>query len=93
MAGQIGVTQLLLLCTQATIIGKFCFWQSDLIEANTGILSAPLRETRQQWTKLFQTKLVNLFASSSPDLLKTEMSGNGTGYQVSDAEPCQTMPH
>lgn len=45
--------------------------------------SAPLRETRQQWTKLFQTKLVNLFASSSPDLLKTEMSGNGTGYQVS----------
>ncbi|KUI59563.1 putative beta-galactosidase C [Cytospora mali] len=45
--------------------------------------SAPLRETRQQWTKLFQTKLVNLFASSSPDLLKTEMYGNGTGYHVS----------
>ncbi|ROW12073.1 hypothetical protein VMCG_00471 [Cytospora schulzeri] len=45
--------------------------------------SAPLRETRQQWTKLFQTKLVNLFASSSPDLLEVEMVGNGTGYQVS----------
>ncbi|KAK7728732.1 hypothetical protein SLS53_009385 [Cytospora paraplurivora] len=45
--------------------------------------AAPLRETRQQWTKLFQTKLVNLFASSSPDLLKTEMFGNGTGFQVS----------
>lgn len=47
------------------------------------ISSAPIRETRQQWDKLFQTKLVNLFSSSSPDLLKTEMVGNGTGYQVS----------
>ncbi|KAL1880615.1 hypothetical protein Daus18300_001226 [Diaporthe australafricana] len=47
--------------------------------------SAPLRETRQQWDKLFQTKLVNFFASSSPDLLKTDMVGNGTGYQVSSS--------
>ncbi|KAJ9154763.1 Glycosyl hydrolase family 35 [Pleurostoma richardsiae] len=45
--------------------------------------SAPLRETREQWDKLFQTKLVNMFAASSPDLLVTEMVGNGTGYQVS----------
>lgn len=38
------------------------------------------------WTKMAQTKLVNLFATSNPDLLKTEMIGNGTGYQVdSDA--------
>lgn len=41
-----------------------------------------MRETRQLWPKMSQTKLVNLFASSSPDLLKTEMVGNGTGYQV-----------
>lgn len=46
------------------------------------LLSAPVRETRQLWSKMLQTKLVNLFASSSPDLLKTEMAGNGTGYQV-----------
>ncbi len=46
--------------------------------------SAPLRETRQQWNKLYQTKLVNMFATSSPDLLKTEMVGNGTGFRVSD---------
>lgn len=45
--------------------------------------SAPLRETRQQTAKLFQTKLVNLFATSSPDLLKTVMIGNGTGFRVS----------
>ncbi|KAK3940357.1 family 35 glycosyl hydrolase [Diplogelasinospora grovesii] len=45
--------------------------------------SAPLRETRQQQTKLLQTKLVNMFASSSPDLLKTYMVGNGTGFRVS----------
>ena len=45
--------------------------------------SAPLRETRQQWTKLFQTKLVNMFATSSPELLTTYMVGNGTGYRVS----------
>lgn len=47
--------------------------------------SAPLRETRQQWNKLFQTKLVNMFATSSPDLLTTYMVGNGTGFRVSDA--------
>jgi hypothetical protein len=45
--------------------------------------SAPLRETRQQWNKLFQTKLVNMFAASSPDLLKTVMVGNGTNYKTS----------
>ncbi|CAK7214120.1 hypothetical protein SBRCBS47491_002041 [Sporothrix bragantina] len=45
--------------------------------------SAPIRETRQQTTKLFQTKLVNLFATSSPDLLQTIMVGNGTGFRVS----------
>lgn len=49
--------------------------------------SAPIRETRQQWDKLFQTKLVNLFSSSSPDLLETEMAGNGTGYKVSTVMP------
>ncbi|KAG8156667.1 hypothetical protein KVR01_013458 [Diaporthe batatas] len=48
--------------------------------------SAPIRETRQQWDKLFQTKLVNLFSSSSPDLLETEMAGNGTGYKVSSTD-------
>jgi beta-galactosidase len=45
--------------------------------------SAPLRETREQWTKIFQTKLVNMFATSSPALLETYMVGNGTGYRVS----------
>ncbi|OAA54121.1 beta-galactosidase [Niveomyces insectorum RCEF 264] len=45
--------------------------------------SALLRETRQQTTKLFQTKLVNLFATTSPDLLKTDMLGNGTGFRTS----------
>ncbi|KAF6831518.1 beta-galactosidase [Colletotrichum plurivorum] len=45
--------------------------------------SAPLRETREQWTKLFQTKLIGLFTRVSSDLLKVEMVGNGTGYQVS----------
>ncbi|CAK7213199.1 hypothetical protein SCUCBS95973_001719 [Sporothrix curviconia] len=45
--------------------------------------SAPLRETRQQTTKLFQTKLVNLFATSSPGLLQTAMVGNGTGFRGS----------
>jgi beta-galactosidase len=45
--------------------------------------SAPLRETRQQWDKLFQTKLVNMFATSSSELLQTEMVGNGTGFRVS----------
>ncbi len=49
--------------------------------------SAPLRETRQQGNKLFQTKLVNMFANSSPDLLKTIMAGNGTGYKVSYQNP------
>ncbi len=46
--------------------------------------SAPLRETRQQSNKMYQTKLVNMFAASSPDLLKTYMVGNGTGFRVSD---------
>ncbi|KAK8041917.1 (Trans)glycosidase [Apiospora rasikravindrae] len=45
--------------------------------------SAPLRETRQQGDKLFQTKLIGLFTRVSPDLLKTNMIGNGTGYRVS----------
>ncbi|KAI4601805.1 hypothetical protein KJ359_010669 [Pestalotiopsis sp. 9143b] len=45
--------------------------------------SAPLRETRQQWDKLFQTKLIGLFTRVSPDLLETEMAGNGTGYKLS----------
>ena len=73
-----------LLYTRATIIGKA---QSlgpgryqTLIQA-----SAPLRETRQQWNKLFQTKLVNMFSGSSPDLLKTTMVGNGTGFMTSSA--------
>ncbi|KAF3769880.1 family 35 glycoside hydrolase [Cryphonectria parasitica EP155] len=44
--------------------------------------AAHIRETRQLWPKVLQTKLINLFASSSPDLLKTDMIGNGTGYQV-----------
>ncbi|KAK7952577.1 (Trans)glycosidase [Apiospora aurea] len=45
--------------------------------------SAPLRETRQQGDKLFQTKLIGLFTRVSPDLLKTDMIGNGTGYRAS----------
>ncbi|ORY70085.1 glycoside hydrolase superfamily [Pseudomassariella vexata] len=45
--------------------------------------SAPLRETRQQWNKLFQTKLVGLFTRVSSDLLKADMVGNGTGYSLS----------
>ncbi|KAH6653967.1 family 35 glycosyl hydrolase [Truncatella angustata] len=45
--------------------------------------SAPLRETRQQWDKLFQTKLIGLFTRVSSDLLETEMFGNGTGYKLS----------
>ncbi|KAK7949744.1 (Trans)glycosidase [Apiospora saccharicola] len=45
--------------------------------------SAPLRETRQQGDKLFQTKLIGLFTRVSSDLLKTDMTGNGTGYRVS----------
>ncbi|KAK8026573.1 (Trans)glycosidase [Apiospora marii] len=45
--------------------------------------SAPLRETRQQGDKLSQTKLIGLFTRVSPDLLKTDMVGNGTGYRVS----------
>ncbi|KAL1878815.1 hypothetical protein VTK73DRAFT_7468 [Phialemonium thermophilum] len=47
--------------------------------------SAPLRETRQQGNKLFQTKLVNMFSSSSPELLTTYMVGNGTGFRVSSS--------
>jgi beta-galactosidase len=43
----------------------------------------PLRETREQWAKLWQTKLVQLFSGSAPDLLKTYMLGNGSGYSVS----------
>ncbi|GKT53116.1 beta-galactosidase B [Colletotrichum tofieldiae] len=45
--------------------------------------SAPLRETREQWTKLFQTKLIGLFTRVSSDLLKADMVGNGTGYSLS----------
>ncbi|KFX91010.1 hypothetical protein V490_06125 [Pseudogymnoascus sp. VKM F-3557] len=45
--------------------------------------SAPLRETRQQWDKLYQTKLLGLFTRVSKDLLKTYMVGNGTGWSVS----------
>ncbi|KAH8815593.1 glycoside hydrolase superfamily [Xylogone sp. PMI_703] len=47
--------------------------------------SAPLRETRQIWDKLYQTKLIGLFTRSSTDLLKTYMVGNGTGYSVSSS--------
>ncbi|KAI1867042.1 hypothetical protein JX265_007618 [Neoarthrinium moseri] len=47
--------------------------------------SAPLRETRQQWDKLFQTKLIGLFTRVSKDLLQTEMVGNGTGYKLSSS--------
>jgi len=47
------------------------------------LTSAPLRETRQQWNKLLQTKLINYFSGSSPELLKTYMVGNGTGFRVS----------
>jgi hypothetical protein len=53
--------------------------------------SAPIRETRQQWDKLFQTKLVNFFASSSPDLLMTEMLGNGTGFKVGALSPLASL--
>ncbi|KAL0931988.1 glycosyl hydrolase family 35 [Colletotrichum truncatum] len=47
--------------------------------------SAPLRETREQWTKLYQTKLIGLFTRVSSGLLKVEMVGNGTGYQLSSS--------
>ncbi|KAI0128537.1 family 35 glycosyl hydrolase [Xylariales sp. AK1849] len=47
--------------------------------------SAPLRETRQQWDKLSQTKLIGLFTRVSTDLLETYMVGNGTGYQLSSS--------
>ncbi|RAK90054.1 family 35 glycosyl hydrolase [Aspergillus costaricaensis CBS 115574] len=43
----------------------------------------PLRETREQWAKLWQTKLIQLFSGSAPDLLKTNMHGNGSGYSLS----------
>ncbi|KAJ5639594.1 uncharacterized protein N7484_007456 [Penicillium longicatenatum] len=46
----------------------------------------PLRETREQWAKLWQTKLVQLFSGSSPDLLKTYMQGNGSGYSLSSTD-------
>ncbi|EEA22754.1 hypothetical protein TMatcc_001611 [Talaromyces marneffei ATCC 18224] len=42
--------------------------------------SAPLRETREIRDKLKQTKLLGLFTRVSPDLLQTEMEGNGTSY-------------
>ncbi|KAK8114857.1 hypothetical protein PG999_006926, partial [Apiospora kogelbergensis] len=45
--------------------------------------SAPLRETRQQGDKLFQSKLIGLFTRVSADLQKTDMVGNGTGHRVS----------
>jgi hypothetical protein len=45
--------------------------------------SAPLRETRQIWDKMYQTKLLGLFTRVSADLLKTYMVGNGTGWSVS----------
>ncbi|KAG0652405.1 putative beta-galactosidase C [Hyphodiscus hymeniophilus] len=47
--------------------------------------SAPLRETRQIWDKMYQTKLIGLFVRVSKDLLKTYMVGNGTGYAVDSA--------
>ncbi|OJI81931.1 hypothetical protein ASPTUDRAFT_933791 [Aspergillus tubingensis CBS 134.48] len=43
----------------------------------------PLRETREQWAKLWQTKLIQLFSGSALDLLKTKMHGNGSGYSLS----------
>ncbi|KAI0155202.1 family 35 glycosyl hydrolase [Xylariaceae sp. FL1272] len=45
--------------------------------------TAPLRETRQQWDKLFQTKLIGLFTRVSSGLYQTDMIGNGTGYKLS----------
>ncbi|KDN69951.1 putative glycosyl hydrolase family 35 [Colletotrichum sublineola] len=50
---------------------------------NWGHYDAPLRETREQGAKLFQTKLLGLFTRVSFDLLKTDMVGNGTGYSLS----------
>jgi hypothetical protein len=46
-----------------------------------------MRETRQQWSKLLQTKLIGLFTRVSLGLLKTEMVGNGTGYSVKKFRP------
>ncbi|KAF9886212.1 hypothetical protein FE257_011935 [Aspergillus nanangensis] len=46
---------------------------------------APLSETREVRDKLKQTKLLGLFTRVSPDLLKTYMEGNGTGYTSSDS--------
>ncbi|PYH32129.1 glycoside hydrolase family 35 protein [Aspergillus neoniger CBS 115656] len=43
----------------------------------------PLRETRQQWAKLWQKKLIQLFSGSAPHLLKTNMHGNGSGFSLS----------
>ncbi|CAI6088795.1 unnamed protein product [Clonostachys chloroleuca] len=48
--------------------------------------SAPLRETRQIWSKLKQTKLLGLFTRVSGDLVRTEMVGNGTGYSTSSSD-------
>lgn len=49
--------------------------------------SAPLRETRQLWDKMSQTKLIGLFTRASSwskgGLLGVEMHGNGTGHAVS----------
>lgn len=47
--------------------------------------SAPLRETRQIWDKMSQTKLIGLFTRVSEGLLHTVMAGNGTGYSVSSS--------
>jgi hypothetical protein len=45
--------------------------------------SAPVRETRQIWDKMYLIKLLGLFTRVSKDLQKTYMVGNGTGWSVS----------
>ena len=42
-----------------------------------------MRETRQIWNKMKETKLLGLFTRVSKGLTKTVMHGNGTGYKVS----------
>jgi hypothetical protein len=48
--------------------------------------SAPLRETREMWQTIKQTKLIGLFTRVSEGLLKTDMESNGTGNAVNTSE-------
>lgn len=82
MEARTGATRPPQLCTLHTTMRKED--ANTSIPAGSLILSsrAPIRETRQLWSKALQTKLINFFATSTPDLLKTDMIGNGTGYQV-----------